>query len=174
MNVGERPTQLTVRIRPEHIAEAVARDSNKCAIAQAIKDAYPRFSRISVDIATIRVSDGTRGLRSMYFTPPSLQKFILNFDRGNKASLKPLVTRCIAGHVVPIAKITDVEKKAKRKKYAKAYKDKQHKRAKVVRERVKMLKNNHGEGRVPIVSGGKLPPIAQGKFRTFGLRTLMV
>lgn len=173
MNVGKRPTQLTVRIRPEHISEAVARDSNKCAIAQAIKDAYPRFSRISVDIATIRVSDGTRGLRSMYFTPPVLQKFILNFDQGDKSQLKPLVTRCVAGHVIPIVKHTP-EIKEKKRKYAAKAKTKQNKRAKVVRERLKMLKQNGGAGKVPIVSGGKLPPIAQGKFRTFGLRTLMV
>lgn len=173
MNVGERPTQLTVRVRKEHIADAVARDSNKCAIAQAIKDAYPRFSRISVDIATIRVSDHSRGLRAMYFTPPVLQNFILNFDRGNKANLKPLVTRCVAGHVVPISKDTPEEKAKKRVKYAKL-KVKQAKRSKAVRARLKMLKQNGGPGRVPVVSGGKLPPVAQGKFRTFGLRTLMV
>lgn len=173
MNVGQRPTQLTIRIQKKHIDGAVARDSNKCAIAEAIRDAYPRFSRISVDISTIRVSDRARGLRSMYFTPPVLQRYILNFDRGNKAQLKPLVTRCVAGQVVPIAKRTPEEKERLRKGYIHK-RAAQITRAKAVRARLKMLKNTGGPGRVPVVSGGKLPPIGQGKFRTFGLRTLMV
>lgn len=172
MNIGQRPTQLTIRVQKKNIDSAIARDSNKCAVADAIAEQYPRFSHISVDIATIRVSDQRRGLRSMYFTPPVIQKFILDFDQGNKASIKPFVTRCVAGQVVPIAKRTPQEKARFRKKYVHR-KTAQLKRMKAVRERLKMLKRNDG-GKVPIVSGGQLPPVAKGKFRTFGLRTLLV
>jgi hypothetical protein len=167
MNVGERPRQLTVEVTQEDIDKGIARDSTKCVIADAIRRQNPGFQRVSVDLATIRISDPKRGLRCLYFTPPSLQKIIIATDQGKKKDIQPCKARLVAGQVVPIKTHTAKEKA----KLRRGWKEKYSKKKAVAK---KMLDMKGGGQKVPVISGGKLPPIAPGSMRTFGLRGLRV
>ncbi|HKE51285.1 MAG TPA: hypothetical protein VKE25_07225 [Actinomycetes bacterium] len=73
---------LNIDITPEQYDRAVKSDSGACLIADAIKAQHPHLSSVSVDMATIRVSDRKRGLRFVYLTPPEAQHVLLSFDQG--------------------------------------------------------------------------------------------
>lgn len=73
---------LEITITDEQYQRAVQSDSGACLIADAIKHQYPHLSSVSVDMATIRVSDRKRGLRFVYLTPPEAQHVLLSFDQG--------------------------------------------------------------------------------------------
>lgn len=73
---------LEITITDEQYERAVQGDSGACLIADAIKKQYPHLSNVSVDMATIRVSDRKRGLRFVYLTPPDAQHVLLSFDQG--------------------------------------------------------------------------------------------
>lgn len=73
---------LTVQITAEHHARAVKSASGGCLIADAIKEQYPQFTGVTVDMATIRVSDRKAGVRYTYLTPPVAQHLLLSFDQG--------------------------------------------------------------------------------------------
>ncbi len=73
---------LTIRITAEQHARAVASASGGCLIADAIREQYPHLTGITVDMATIRVTDRKEGLRYTYLTPPQAQHCLLSFDQG--------------------------------------------------------------------------------------------
>jgi hypothetical protein len=73
---------LVLKITPEQHERAVKSDSGGCLIADAIKDQYPQLTGITVDMATIRVSDRQAGMRYTYLTPPIAQHLLLAFDQG--------------------------------------------------------------------------------------------
>ena len=73
---------LAITITDEQHERAVKSDSGACLIADAIKHQYPHLSSVSVDMATVRVSDRKRGLRFVYLTPPEAQHVLLSFDQG--------------------------------------------------------------------------------------------
>lgn len=73
---------LDVQITPEGFERAVRSASGGCLIADAIKDQHPAFSKVAVDMATIRVSDAKTGKRYIYLTPPAAQHLLLSFDQG--------------------------------------------------------------------------------------------
>lgn len=80
-NKFSSPT-LNVRIAPEAYERAVKSKSGGCLIADQIKDQYPHLSKVTVDMATIRVSDRKDGKRYTYLTPSSAQHLLLSFDQG--------------------------------------------------------------------------------------------
>ena len=73
---------LNIKITDEQVKTAKRSNSGGCLIADAIKAQYPQFSRVDVDMATVRVSDPKRGERYVYLTPPAAQHLLLAFDQG--------------------------------------------------------------------------------------------
>jgi hypothetical protein len=62
--------------------KAVRASSAGCLYGAAIQQRYPHLSGVSVDMATIRVSDKKKGLRYTYLTPDAIQMALLAFDQG--------------------------------------------------------------------------------------------
>lgn len=165
MNIGERPRQLTVDIKPHHIKDGIARDSRKCIIAEAIRESHPDWTHIAVDVATIRATDPQRGIRSVWITPLALQRIILAVDQGDRKAIKPLKIKVAAAMATPSFKRTPAQKKKAHAAYLK--------RKKASTKKPRLVKGQAG-GTVPIVITNKLPPIAAGAVRTFGLRGMRV
>jgi hypothetical protein len=74
--------ELQVEITEENYKRAVTAASGGCIVADAIKAAYPKFSTVKVNIATIRVTDRESGERGTYLTPPSVGQTLLYYDQG--------------------------------------------------------------------------------------------
>jgi hypothetical protein len=74
-------------VEQRHIDKALQRDSSHCAVAEAIKEAIPDATFVSVDLQTIRFS--RRGLRYVFLTPHLARDCIVNFDQGLRDLLKP-------------------------------------------------------------------------------------
>jgi hypothetical protein len=98
----QSPT-LNLLITDEQYAQAVASNSGGCLIADAIKSQYPELSKITVDMATIRVSDRAAGERYTYLTPPDAQHVLLAFDQGWKNPVE-LLTIKRAVTITPITR----------------------------------------------------------------------
>lgn len=73
---------LAVEIAPKDWEKAKQSASGGCLIADAIKRQYPQYTNVSVDVATIRLSDREAGERYTYLTPPSAKDLLLYFDQG--------------------------------------------------------------------------------------------
>jgi hypothetical protein len=87
---------LNLQINEEDWERATHSKSGNCLIAEAIRRQYPRFSHVTVDMATIRFSDREAGQRYTYLTPESAQRVLLSFDQGwrqlaNKVTLRTAV-----------------------------------------------------------------------------------
>lgn len=78
---------MKVTVGKAHIENGMAKNSQHCMIADAIKDAKPNAQFIMVDIQTIRFSDPAKGKRYVYLTPAIAQHNILKFDKGD--SVRP-------------------------------------------------------------------------------------
>jgi len=74
--------RVTATVTPERIAESVRGSSGHCMIAEAIKDAYPGFTGITVDLSTVRFSEPAKQLRYTFFTPRPAQEALIMFDQG--------------------------------------------------------------------------------------------
>lgn len=73
---------LTLRITDDQRQRAIESNSGGCLVADAIKSQYPEYTKVTVDMATIRFSDAAKGVRYTYLTPPAAQHFLLAFDQG--------------------------------------------------------------------------------------------
>jgi hypothetical protein len=73
---------LVLKITDEAYDRAVQSSSGGCLIADAIRNQYPRFTKIVVDMATVRMTDRKAGLRYTYLTPEPAQQCLLHFDQG--------------------------------------------------------------------------------------------
>lgn len=73
---------IQIAITQEQYDRAVQSDSGGCLIADAIRAQYPKLNHVSVDMATIRVTDPDRDQRYIYLTPPAAQHALLSFDQG--------------------------------------------------------------------------------------------
>jgi hypothetical protein len=101
---------MTIQVTREHIDNAVRRDSHRCMIADAIRDAFPAAQYILVDLQSIRWTDPEAKERYAYFTPPLAQRALLRFDQGKPVQpftfrLGPAFTRAMgwAGQRSPMA-----------------------------------------------------------------------
>ncbi len=77
-----RAPRLNIEVTAEVIERAIRKDSSHCMIAEAIAEAIPYASYISVDLATIRYTDEAAGWRYIYLTPGPAQYALLAFDAG--------------------------------------------------------------------------------------------
>ena len=66
----------TINITAEHIAKGFARDSGRCPVALAIRDAFPKAGNIAVTGLYIHM-----GLRE-HELPAEVQHFTWDFDAG--------------------------------------------------------------------------------------------
>jgi hypothetical protein len=133
------------------VDEGVARNSNHCMLAEAIKEAYPKLKFISVDIQTIRATDMEKRERYVWLTPRKCQVEIINFDRGIKP--KPFQFELRDGQTLAAGKTYN-----EKKKMAKA--------------RLRKTKKSGGRPSVLERVGGKAPPRSIGQRRAYGLRKL--
>jgi len=125
----------------------------------------PNARRVSVDLATIRFTDPSSGVRYVYLTPARGQAVLANFDLGVKPHPMDL----------PLGKPAQIVRS--RKTLPEDGETKQE-RAKVAQARARQTARvTHSSQGAPTVSGGRTPPAAalsstHGRRRTFGLRSL--
>ena len=140
--------RLEFPVTPDHIKSSLAANSSHCAIASALKEAYPHLKFVSVDLQTIRATDASKGERYVWYTPRPCQRLIIDFDQGKE--VQPIDTvRLQYGQVMPSGRPENRKKK---------------KKASSKRRLVKV------GNALPIVRGGKAPPISRAR-REYGLRT---
>lgn len=97
---------LELRIDKEQQDHAIQSNSGGCLIADAIKEQYPELSGVTVDMATIRVTDRKRGERYTYLTPPEAQHILLSFDQGWPLPTRELIIKR-AVHIAPTRGVDD-------------------------------------------------------------------
>jgi len=166
-----RAPKITLVITDELIEDAIPRDSSHCLWAEAVKSAYPSAQRIAVDLATIRFSDPTRGLRFTYLTPRAAQVALVQFDQGVKPV--PHSVQLRNGHVTRMAqKAKKLISPAQVEQRRKAGEKGRNVQAKTRSALAKTSLRHSGGGGVPDRVGGKTPPIGAGRIRSFGLRGL--
>lgn len=95
--------RLDLKLTEEQRDKAIRSNSGGCLIADAIRQQYPQFTRIVVDMATIRFSDAARGLRFTYLTPPEAQHVLLSYDQGWPQPTQSLTVKR-AVHVAPMTR----------------------------------------------------------------------
>jgi hypothetical protein len=91
-NKFSSPT-IKVQITEEARERAIQSNSGGCLIADGIREQYPQFSRIAVDMATIRMTDREKGVRYTYLTPPLAQHCLLAFDQGWRNPVEEVVIK---------------------------------------------------------------------------------
>ena len=81
--MNTKPLQeLRIEITPENYERAITANSGSCLVADAIKEQYPQFSTVKVDVATVRVTNRKTGEKYTYLTPPSVAESLVFFDQG--------------------------------------------------------------------------------------------
>jgi hypothetical protein len=105
-NRGTSP-HLALDITEDQWQRAIASSSGGCLIADAIKSQHPELSYVTVDMATIRVTDRSRGERYTYLTPGPAQHLLLSFDQGWSQATEQINLRS----AVKIDRITSGPKK---------------------------------------------------------------
>lgn len=144
-----RAPRIAINVNQGVIDDGVARNSNHCMVAEALKESYPELKYVAVDIQTIRATDREKQERYVWLTPRSVQRMIIDFDRGVKP--KPFRVEFRDGQTTESGKSHLRKKKSSRK-----------------------LRQARGGniGTVPERVGGRTPPRSVGQRRAFGLRRL--
>jgi hypothetical protein len=70
-----------VEVTQDMIDAAVRKNSSRCVVAAAIATRFPNASRITVDVHSIKFTNGPR--RYTYLTPPKVMDYIVAFDAGD-------------------------------------------------------------------------------------------
>lgn len=152
--------RLEITIDPDHLRNAIERNSGHCLISDAISAQVPWAAGVSTDLQTIRITHRERGLRYAYLTPRSCQIALLMFDQGRRKELRPFTFR-LRGAQIAWANT----KRARANKTQAGL---------TVPRRASLIPSNEGRGRVVARRiGGKLPPkFSAGKRREFGIRAM--
>ena len=95
--------RLVLKITDEAREKAIQSSSGGCLVADAIRDQYPRFNKIVVDMATIRITDPKAGLRYTYLTPEAAQQCLLAFDQGWRNPIDEVVLKR-AVQILPVTR----------------------------------------------------------------------
>lgn len=162
-----RSPRVVMEITNDVIKDAVPRDSSHCMFAEAVKNAYPEASHVSVDLQTIRFTDLKKGFRYTYLTPRVAQVAIVKFDQGSLP--EPFSCRLRNGQV------TRSGNKHRSGPLTEKQREQKSAAAKIGREELKKarLASQGDNGRVPDRIGGKTPPTTPfARRREFGLRAL--
>jgi hypothetical protein len=166
---GRRSPKLRLNVTQELIQAAIAKDSNHCMIAEAVKNAYPPARGVAVDLATIRFSDRNKRERYTYLTPRIAQAALVNFDQERKPEPFSFLLRGAQVTSIRVDKRKsgeDIRPSSKAQKQA-------TKKASLV------FRHGRTGGNVPDRIGGKTPPLQKSadnlpfsRRRAFGLRAL--
>lgn len=81
-NKRARSPRLVIDVTPKRWERAKQSHSGACLLADAIRDAYPHLSAISVNAMLISATDKAAGERYTYLTPPQGIDLLLAFDQG--------------------------------------------------------------------------------------------
>jgi hypothetical protein len=111
--------RLDVQITPENWDRAVRSSSGGCLIADAIKQQYPQFSHVAVDMATIRITDREAGYRYIYLSPDEAQHLLLAYDQGWSQPFDRVRTRKPV-QIVPITRTQSGSHSIERRREASA------------------------------------------------------
>jgi hypothetical protein len=109
---------LELEITKENYDRAVIASSGACLIADDIKEKYPGFTNVEVNVATIRISDKAAGVRYIYLTPRAVGDALLHFDQGwteNELPMKFVIKKAV--RILPIIRSkADMKATAERRK----------------------------------------------------------
>src|SRR5262245_55000057 len=111
-----RSDMKTINVTQQHIDEAIANCSNRCAVADAVKEAVPHAMRIRVDLQTIRWSDPVTKERYIYLTPARVQEYIIAFDVGDPVKPFQIRLNSTSRQVIPINEMPAEVQKALHKR----------------------------------------------------------
>ena len=156
-----------ITISKRAIEEGIAGHSGHCLFAESIKDAIPGAKYVSVDIQTMRFSLPEKRERYTYLTPYSVQREIINFDQGHIS--KAFTFRLSAGHTTRYGNPADDDPMTVATR--KATREKKRIANQKTRAKLRRAKTGNSRGTVPERVGGKTPPLAIGRRRSFGLRS---
>ena len=172
-----RAPGLAIEVTQEIIDQATERNSSHCVVADAVRAnleaKHPgRFTRVLVDLQTIRFSDRVKNERYTYLSPRSCQVCLVNFDQGTKP--EPFSFR-LRGGQTSRAGLSMIER-AKNRTDLQKRRDKQKDSEKELVMEIKRSKattmRTENTGMVPEKVGGKPPPVSIGLRRQFGLRSV--
>lgn len=99
---------ITINVTPNDIERAVANNSARCVVAQALIRSIPAAKRVEVDMQTIRWTQDDQ--RLVWITPYSVQDYLIAFDAGDE--IKPFTVRLDANRRVttPLMKSNNAAK----------------------------------------------------------------
>ena len=166
-----RRDHLDLDVSQDIIDSSVRESSSHCMIADAVKAAIPEARFVSVDLQTIRWSQGEK--RYVVLTPRTGQLALLDFDQGiNPVPFKIRLNLRTAQirDAVPVS--SDPEAQEARRQVA-------LRRAESRRQKAAKLVGGSG-GNVPGINDGTSPPLGPlahpksrvGTRRSFGLKQL--
>jgi hypothetical protein len=148
--LGHTP-RFTISITREVLERMIASNSNHCAIAEAVKEAYPHLTHIAVDIQTIRATDKNKKERYVWLTPRRGQTLIIDVDQGRKDQIRPFKMMLRDGQTIRSGHGARAESRKPSK--------------------LRRPKNGNHQS-APVRVGGKAPPRMVGQRRQFGLRAM--
>ncbi len=163
------PADLKIAVTQELIDQATARDSRRCMIAEAIKEAKPHYERVIVDLQTIRWTNPRTRKRYLVLTPEAVGVALVSFDQGEP--IEPFTIRLKPSQVTPIVTRERRDDRPDVKSGNRAYRSKQ------ARGQKQLVVDK--QGRVH-VEGGAMPPtghlsnvkISRNDVRLYGRRLL--
>jgi hypothetical protein len=163
------PANLKIDVTQELIDQATERDSRRCMIAEAIKEAKPHYERVIVDLQTIRWTNPRTKKRYLVLTPEAVGVALVAFDQGEP--IEPFSIWLKPSQVTAIATRERRDDRPAGTRGGSAY------RAQKTRGQKKLVVDN--QGRVH-VEGGGMPPtghlsnvkISRNDVRLYGRRLL--
>ena len=166
-----RPKVTDIEVTQSDIDKATRANSHSCMIADAIKRQYPEFTKISVDLATIRWSDKGKDRRVMCLTPLVCQQKLAAFDFGTMP--KPFKFSLTATQVTKLEK-TEKDVDADGKPVKRPDRPTATKTRRVSGPSKEKTLHNSSPTKVPsrdLIVGGHLPPQNRASLkREFGIR----
>lgn len=138
-------------VTQDDIDTAIPKDSGHCMIADAIKHSIPNAKAPTVDVGTIRFTDGKTGDRLTYVTPYFAQQVLQDWDYGQKPKPFAFQLRTLI-HIRPKSAIA---------RPTVAFEKRLH---------VKGEKHGFSESAPVKIGGSPIARPSKGRIRRFGLR----
>jgi len=91
----------TIQITRENIEQASRRDSRRCMIAEAMQQANPHWTKIMVDLQSIRWTNPRTKKRYVVLTPEDAAAALVKFDHGD-SDIEPFTVTLKAIQTTPV------------------------------------------------------------------------
>jgi hypothetical protein len=158
-----RVPRLDFMVLERHMDEAQKNHSVKCMVAEALKEAYPHFSNVKVDIHYMRFTDAEREERYIVPTPVPVGVVLYKWDEGVRLPEFRVYTRG-GGQTARLRK-----QRPPMTPEDKARLDGLHEKRKREDARIEVERKTQGGG-AAYKLGGKVPKIPALNKRTFGIK----